>query len=372
MRPESNIYRLLSLIFPAVLLAFMTAGCDVHEFPDDVEPEPPVAHSRVILDFVDLDMPLYTTIDITPAESRQASQLYSRHIIKVYPADGASTASRDEIASVTILDTPGNITLRREVDINLSPGTYRYIAWSDYSIDGGNTYYDPASFAEISLISTERGGLHYHATDTPEREAFRGEGTFTVGADGLMYNPDGTRQLDEAIIEMRRPLARFQFITNDLDRFVTSSRFHQNDGSRDAASAEAINPLPSINPSSYRILFRYAGYMPCAFNNFTNKPVDAITSAAFTGAITPLPDTPAEASLGADYVFTNGSETSVLIVLDIFDADTGERIASTDVISVPVKRNHLTIVKGPFLTCGTGSNIGVNPGFDGDINIEIR
>lgn len=112
--------------------------------------------------------------------------------------------------------------------------------------------------------------------------------------------------------------------------------------------------------------------MPCAFNNFTNKPVNAITGAAFTGSITPLPDTPAEASLGSDYVFTNGTEASVLIVLDIYDTTTGERIASTDAINVPVMRNHLTIVKGPFLTCGTGSNIGVNPGFDGNINIEIR
>lgn len=41
MSPTSNFSRLLSLIGLAAILSIITAGCDVHEFPDAVEPEPP-------------------------------------------------------------------------------------------------------------------------------------------------------------------------------------------------------------------------------------------------------------------------------------------------------------------------------------------
>lgn len=373
MRPPTHFTRYLSLMGLSLAIMLVMTACDVHEFPGNDIPDDLTVNSRVILEYQDLDMPLYTTVTYDPTAGRSLGDaLLSRHIIRVYNASSSSRSDRTEVASVTITGSPHDATARRQVDISLPPGTYRYIAWSDYSVDGGNTYYDPGDFAEISLVSTLRGDLLYHQADTPWRDAFRGEGTFTVGSDGLMYDDAATSSLAEAVIPMRRPLARFEFVTTDLDKFVQTTRSHHSADSRDGGETAPGYPLPSINPADYRILFRYVGYMPCALNNFTDKPVNSITSAAFTGSIAPVSGSGSEATLGADYVFTNGSETSVMVVLDIYDNTTGKRVASTDPITVPLIRNRLTIVRGNFLTCGTGSNIGINPGFNGDINIEIR
>ena len=76
-------------------------------------------------------------------------------------------------------------------------------------------------------------------------------------------------------------------------------------------------------------------------------------------------------TLGYDYIFVNGSETTLAISVEVYNRD-GELMSSTNPINVPIVRSKMTVVKGEFLTSKATGDITINPGYDGeDYNIEI-
>ena len=219
----------------AAMAAAFAAGCDVHEFPTQETP-PAVVESRLKLTFDGVDMPLHTTVEFDSdgrrARSAEEGTRDSRHIINVYVDDsrdeergsGTRAPSRSAAATATVTDRADAATDDRSVAISLPPGSYRYVAWSDYVEAGSDAdlYYDTSDFSEIALRSAGSPSEAYiHRGNSPWRDAFRGEGRFRVGADGAMYAPDDrdcTTPLAEAVITMRRPLARYVF-----DRYPTKS-----------------------------------------------------------------------------------------------------------------------------------------------------
>ena len=240
------------------------------------------------------------------------------------------------------------------VSMEIGEGSYRFIVWADY-VDGGkeeDKFYATGDFKEITLAGES------HCGNNVFRDAFRGEATATVASG------DGTPQ--EITVEMERPLARFQFVTTDLETFITNALKEQE--ARDGAEKEN-SPTKAVNLDDYRIVFRYTGFMPSAFNAFTDKPIDAVTGVSFTGRITRLSDT--EAELGFDYVFVNGTESTVPIAVEVYNLE-NELLSSTDPIDVPLERSKLTIVRGPFLTTQASGGVGIDPGFDGEWNYEIK
>ena len=70
-------------------------------------------------------------------------------------------------------------------------------------------------------------------------------------------------------------------------------------------------------------------------------------------------------------MFVNGTESTVQVALDVRDA-AGEVIASIPPIDVPLTRSRYTTVRGPFLTTEATGGVGIDPGFDGEWNVEIR
>lgn len=353
-----------------IVAALGMASC-VHEMPDAGDTPlppgpPPAAPGRLVLDYPDTEMPLLTTLEVGTTARSGAGDVDSRHIIKVFADDVEGPApSRNnltEVASVVINDAEDAATRRREIDLPLPAGTYRYIVWTDYGRGDADLYYETADFSEIVLKGERRDGLLFHEGNTPRRDAFRGEGRFTVDAAGQFTVP-GEAQAEpmaEAVIEMRRPLARFVFVATDLDDFLSRVPSRQKSGGR------------STDLAAYRIVMRYTGYMPSALNAFTDRPADSVTGAAVEGRISVIDAEPGTAELGWDYVFTGPRESAVQVALDVYDRSTGERVASTPAVTVPVQRNRLTIVRGRFLTSAAGSSVGIDPGFNGDFNIEIR
>ena len=76
-------------------------------------------------------------------------------------------------------------------------------------------------------------------------------------------------------------------------------------------------------------------------------------------------------TLGYDYIFVNGTETTLAISVEVYNRD-GELMSSTNPINVPIVRSKMTVVKGEFLTSKATGGITINPGYDGDdYNIEI-
>ena len=109
-------------------------------------------------------------------------------------------------------------------------------------------------------------------------------------------------------------------------------------------------------------------YMPAVFDNFKNNPVDSWTGISFDCTMLQLDAD--EAQLAMDYVYVNGEESGVQVMLELYDPD-GTLIARTNTITVPTKRDRTTIIKGKFLTTLRTDGVGIDPSFDGEFNIEL-
>ena len=77
-----------------------------------------------------------------------------------------------------------------------------------------------------------------------------------------------------------------------------------------------------------------------------------------------------EARLASDYIFVNGSESAVMVNLEIRNSK-GEVLNQAEGVKVPIVRGKLTTVRDEFLTRSYSPGIGIDPGFDGNIDIVI-
>jgi hypothetical protein len=166
-------------------------------------------------------------------------------------------------------------------------------------------------------------------------------------------------------VTLQRPMAKIEFITTDIDKFLDELAVRR-PKMTGAVAGDLLSKAPDL--STIRVQVDYAGYFPSGFNAYTNKPNDARTGMGFGCNMTPL--TGKEAHLASDYIFVNGSESAVKVNLTIRDSE-GNLLNRIEGIDVPIVRGKLTTIRDEFLTRDYAPGIGIDPGFEGDINITI-
>ena len=182
---------------------------------------------------------------------------------------------------------------------------------------------------------------------------------------------------NQATAEMRRPMGKFKFVTTDVEIYLTRViQMMKDQGvpvrSEEFSDSQAMYDqlVRSLVLNDYYVVFRYNIFMPCSFNMFTDKPADSWTGMSFVSPMHIEGDY--EMNLGYDYVFVNGSETTMSISLEVYNKN-GELMSSSNPVNVPIVRNKLTVVRGEFLTSKASGGVSINPGYDGpDYNIEIQ
>ena len=256
-----------------------------------------------------------------------------------------------------------------------------FYVWTDFVEKGtaADYFYDTRSFREITMRGEHEGNNDF-------RDAFVGHNELTVTRYGSMLPPvSGT-------INMERPLAKFEFITTDLQEFITKVITEMNkkkeneekvsgDLTKSAEDADDDTKAPDdtkgdgdskspiVDLKKYNVVFYYTGYMPSKFNMWDDKPNDSSLGVQFRSDITLIDDH--NARLGFDYVLVNGKESSVMVAVGLFDEE-GTRLSMTNPIEVPIKRSMLTTVKGSFLMQDTGGGVAIDPDFEGEFNIIIK
>ncbi len=346
MRTEIN--RLLFCLF------FLTAAyaCDIHEFPETAGEETVTFTLRL---GCMTDMPLHQVVDYSTRASDPAELYDIRYTVNAYCCDEEMNYDRESDYCFTV--TKDEIDeLDHTLELELAPGVYHFIVWVDYVDDGcaDDKYYDTSNFEEICLLGE-------HCGCTEFRDAFYGTADAEVSADNT-----------ETQVTMERPMARYNFVSNDLGEFIT--RVLQMRAEK--AALEGGDPASvddegtrAVNLDDFKVVFKYTGFMPSSFNPFTNKPSDAATGVKFESTLSQINDSDVE--LGFDYVFVNGSESKVPVAVEIYDKD-GTLISSTDPVDVPVVRSKYTTVRGNFLTSDASGSVGIDPGFDGEWNYEVK
>lgn len=363
----------LIIYIPLLLLA----SCDVHELPTrDNVGVPFFLH----LDF-NSEMPLYKEIPYTRTDDEEATKapayLYNiRYTIKAYRTDITRGDAREADATF-VFTQPATAALNFTAPLELPEGEYDFQIWTDY-VDAGtiaDKFYNTSDFSEIILSDRKN-----HRGSEDFRDAYRG---YTKGKvlNPEYYLGDVANSIDnQAFAEMRRPMGKFKFVATDVESFVTRViEMMKEKGKNKNTSfptdsiwntrAEYERALEYIGIEQFKVVFRYNLFMPCSFNMFTDKPADSWTGMTFESNM--YSEDYNEMTLGFDYIFVNGSETTLSVSLEVYDEE-GQLLSSTDPINVPVVRSKLTLVTGSFLTSKAAEGVSISPGFDGEFNIPIQ
>lgn len=342
----------LMLWLPLLLLE----ACDVHEWPEQPERVPFILKLSYEKDMTvwehlhDGTNVIEQGLGGTYDNGRENGKI--RYIVRAYPVLEKQRTAREYIQEFVFTKDISE-DYNHEVTLDLAPGDYSIMVWSDLMESGtGNPHHNADDFAEITLQGD-------HEANNDYRDAFRGTGNISLAADVTEQVP-GT-----LAITMQRPLAKFEVITNDLAEFIEKQTLGMAAGNDGVKSAEE-NPEARIRFEDYRVVFYYVGFMPDTYSMFTDKPVDSVTGVTFQSVLRRMDD--AQATLGFDYVFVNGKESAVTVRIGIYD-DEGTQLSLTEPIEIPLKRNHHTVLRGKFLMSEASGGVTINPNFDGDHNL---
>ena len=217
------------------------------------------------------------------------------------------------------------------INLELADGKYYIAVWMDYVDENSveDKYYKTNSLSSISVNTPYIG-------NDDLKEVYVAQQVIEVS---------GAATLD---MTLKQPMGKFEFITTDIEKFLGEQ-------------------ADDFDLSTLKVHVAYSGFLPTEFNAYTNKPSDSSTGISFNCSITQLAN--GKARLASDYVFVTGSESSVQVVLSIYNNE-GELLNSKPV-EVPIQQGKLTTISGAFLTHNSDFGIAINPNLDGEFNIQI-
>lgn len=317
-------------------------SCNVHEWSEAPEKEQYVLHLAFDTELT----PWNHTCDgrkLTAAgrDAGVESVLdngYMHYIVRVYPNINGAAARQ---LNYDEFEFSRNVMSGYDCDLtlDLAAGDYTVKVWAALTeSEGGRSYYDTDNFGEIRLSGD-------HAANTDYRDAFRGTVDITVEPQIALGVPD------RSTIKMERPLAKYEFVLTEMQSFLEANGGVLGD---------------------YEAVVYYTGFMPCAYNMFTDRANDSSTGVTYRSDIVRRGGD--EATLCFDYVFVGVSETAVQLRMELRRKSDKSVVSRTEELRVPLLRGDVTVVRGVFTTTSSGGSggVGVEPGFDGDFNIEIK
>lgn len=341
-----------------LLLFLFLPSCDVHEFPDLPTEAPVTISLHFSTALPQWEYPLTESRTIVASRVVQTVGMM-RYIIRLYPGTSESRGqlSRSEPAHEYVFTRNISDGYNTEFQLNIPIGEYTIMVWADlFATEEAESFYNTDNFTHIMLQGDE------HQGNNDYRDVFRGLSDIVIEP-GIMTRPTKTISID-----MIRPLAKYEFITTDLEDFIDKEYHAAISRGELEAKSEDNAPSRYIDMSNYHIEIYYVGFMPNTFNMFTNKPSDSTTGISYPGRLLQLDGN--EASLGFDYVFVNGVQSTVTVQIGIFNKE-GSRISLTSPIDVPLRRSEHTLLKGRFLMQNASGGVGIDPSFNGDHNIFI-
>ena len=329
--------KLLCLIMSVMML--LLNACGVHEWPEPLE-------------FVKLHLKLNYDTDITEwkhlydgtsvieqglGKTYDNEQGYGemRYVVRTYPVSETGRAMQEHKQEFVLKKDVADAGYSHSVTLDVLPGEYDVMIWSDLVESNRDSYYyNVDDFDEIILQGDTLNNSNH-------RDAFYSKNGITLHSNKLMQGQDTIN------ITMRRSMAKFEIMANDLYDFVEKN-------------GEDIN--------QYYVIVQYVGFISSAYSLFTNKPIDSATGQMFKSSLKEL--SKKEVSLGFDYVFLSEQDSKVTIKIGLFKND-GTQVSMTKPIEVPLRLNHHTILTGSFLMQDASEGINISPGFDGNHNIVL-
>lgn len=355
--------RFFLLIVPLLLGVSSLVGCDVHQWPvpHGDEPEPPTPDLpkvtiplRLIYEtdfylWEHLYDPLQgrveetnPSLDIFPDYPGTSSQYANvapaglvQVFVKAYPVSNPSQCVVDQSFTYNIHGTY-DTDLQLEIP---AYDTYDIVVWSHLLTDAkASPFYDPTSFSQVHIIADNYRG------NTDYRDGFRGKLRINAAAETN----------NQHVVQMKRPMGKFELVTIDLSEFLDRE-----------TKTRKLTTRASVE--DYRVVISFPMYYPSSYSALDDRLENASTGVAFATTMTVTGES--EASLGFEYVLLNDiSDSGVQTRVDVYRLD-GTRVAGSATFTIPMRRNHHTLLRGAFLSMEGNGGVGIDPGFNGDHNV---
>ncbi len=147
-------------------------------------------------------------------------------------------------------------------------------------------------------------------------------------------------------------MARYELIAKDVKAF--------------------LNKLATggLKGESFTARVKYSDYLPTGYNLMDDVPKNSLMYMEYKVDFERPADGTEELKLGFDYVLVSAGETaSIPVELEILN-EKNEVLART-VLRIPCERDKNTTVRGNFLTSDVNGGIGIDPGYDGDLEVDL-
>ena len=340
--------------FIALVVATLFVSC-VHDYPsmtedgeEGIDPTLVEVNTEVTLDLELVPLEIITQKNARSGTNKarsgttKADDGYRRRFIIEAWREGKPTARQ-----VTVMETAeeegGDGKISLPIHLKLHALDYTLAVWTDYVAAGttDDLYYDTDNLQQVACRDPYTGSTDY-------RDCLYG----TAALDLRQYRDEWNARV-QVIVDMVRPLAKYELIATDVQKFLQKTQKQRAGG------------------TAYTITVSYGFYFPLGFNVLSGKPDRSEMGVAFTAPLVVTDNGSGECTLALDYIFVNGDESYVPLGIEIKD-DAGNGISRTTGIDVPYRRGHLTTVRGHFLTNRYDTGIGIDPDFDDDdINIDL-
>ncbi len=348
-RKMKGVFLILGSWFLALGSLTLTS-CDLHEFPAIPETRPVEVH--VVTGQISLATWEHTASEIDATTGYEdLHDGVMRYVVRSFPILKDITGKE-----VTMLEHNQEFVFYRdladkkdhEFAIQLPSGKYEVMVWADMAADSIDYLYDITDFSRITLAGTTYlGGTDY-------RDAFRGKRTISIPHDYI------ERPADTLRITLERPLAKYTLVSTDLKLFIEKEMRRIAGVNKDDKNTFSL--------SNYIVRYQYYGYTPNTYSLFTDQSVDATIGLWFETQATQLDED--KAMLGFDYVFTKPEDGVVNLRVAMLTANR-DTLAHSDELKINLRRNHLTVIEGEFMTKKMSGGVVINPDFDGDINVTL-
>lgn len=319
-----------------VLTAFAAVSCDLHEEPErtadgelGVDPTQVVLNTEITLN---LELP-GTDETFFPLPDT----VMHRFVVEAYNRD------REVVNRQVLYDKDLSArTFSLPVSMRLHATAYRIVVWSDYvriSDPDAQLYYNADILTPVINNGNYRGCAN--AKDT-----FSGY----IDIDLLPYADEWNARVDAAI-ELKRPMGRYEIVATDVEAF-----------NRRVAAG-------TVKGIKFTARVSYGGYLAVGYNCYDQVRKHSLNYMYYTRTLgTKFDGT--ELTIGFDYIFTSPDETlDVPVEIEILNEN--NESVSRSAVTLPIGRNMNTVVRGRFLTSTADGGLNIDPGFDGDITIDM-
>lgn len=334
------------------MMMWMLGACDVHEFPEAGELTDVRLTIEHELSWSEYDFIYNRSGALTRDESAQDATTNARYIIRAFRTGDTKTPVYEFVRNISdVTLAPFTTTLQ------LPEGDWDLYVWQDLTSDE-ICFYDASRFEAIAYNDPYTG-------HNDMRDSFEGRVNVAVSSSYQAGHHVAAK------VMMERPMAKYEFIATDFDKFYDNVLLRS-----DRASGQTDKkPWASLSLAEkseilegYSVTAHYPMFMPSVYDIFQQKVIDSDRGRRYKAHITPISDT--EAVVAFDYAFMNLRNSGIQVML-VLHTPEGENINMTPTIEVPLRRKQITYVRGKFLTTGTTGGLDIDFEFSGDINIKV-